>query len=265
MGGDAAARPGRPPPPGRSRARSATPVSRCQRKRRTPRTTKLPTRAPTPTAIALAGRERPDRAQRQQAVEHERPEDAGRDQRGQLVEGAVADPAVVVVVEAVELDDQDPGRAEEDRPEQRRDVGARGRRGDDAERGDQRQPVADREQPPQQRAAPPRARSAPGQAGARSAALRPPAPSGASRLLGRAGSSAVLRSFTQAGFEGIQLAGLFAGRLRRRPSAGFVLDRGAQVVAAASCRPRGRSPCVKCARSRLAYSPCSSASRPSWT
>ena len=110
----------------------ATPVSRCQKKRRTPRRTKLPTRVPTPTAIALVGRERPDRAERQQAVEDQVPEHAGRDQRGQLVEGAVADPPVVVVVEAVELDDEDPDRAEEDRPEQRRRRRARGRRGDDA-------------------------------------------------------------------------------------------------------------------------------------
>ena len=74
------------------------------------------------------GGEGADRAQRQQAVEDEDAEGAGRDQRRQLVEGAVADPAVVVVVEAVDLDDEDPDRAEEERPEEGADRGAGGRR-----------------------------------------------------------------------------------------------------------------------------------------
>ncbi len=96
------------------------------------------------------GRERPDRAQRQQAVQGERPEGAGRDQGRQLVEGAVPDPPVVVVVEAVKLQDQDPDRAEEDRPEERRDVRGRGRRGGEAEGADQGDPVAGGEQAAQQ-------------------------------------------------------------------------------------------------------------------
>jgi hypothetical protein len=91
--------------------------------------------------------------ERQQAVEGENAEGAGRDQRRQLVEGAVADAAVVVVVEALDFEDEDQDRAEEDPPEERRDVGARGRRGGTAEGGDRHQPVARRQQPPQQRPA----------------------------------------------------------------------------------------------------------------
>ena len=131
-------------------------------------------------------RERPDRADRQQGVEHQRPQHGRRDQRGHLVEGAVADPPVVVVVEAVELDHDDPAGAEEDRPEEVGDVGRGGRRGDRDEGDDQRRPVAQRQQAAQQRAAPARA-------------FRPAQPEPVGRLsrdrgalLGRGGGRALL-------------------------------------------------------------------------
>ena len=66
--------------------------------------TKLPSRAPIPTTIALGGESGPTGLSASRPSRTSVPSDAGRDQRGQLVEGAVADPAVVVVVEAVELD-----------------------------------------------------------------------------------------------------------------------------------------------------------------
>ena len=72
--------------------------------------------APTPTTIALGAASGARRAEREQAVERQRAEGAGRDQRGQLVEGAVADAPMIVVVEAVQLQHEDPDRAEEQRP-----------------------------------------------------------------------------------------------------------------------------------------------------
>ena len=116
---------------GRPRPRSRPPVSRCQRKRSDAAQRRSWRRGcRRRRAIALCGESGPTGLSASRPSSSERAEGAGRDQRGQLVEGAVADPAVVVVVEAVELDDEDPGRAEEDRPEERRDVGRRGRRGD---------------------------------------------------------------------------------------------------------------------------------------
>ncbi len=101
------------------------------------------------------GRERPGRAEPEQAVEHDRAEGAGGDQRGQLVERAVADAAMVVVVEPMQLQHQEPGRREEGRPEELGDVRGRGDRGGDAECGEDRHPVPDGEQAPQHRPAPP--------------------------------------------------------------------------------------------------------------
>src|SRR5215218_9729664 len=99
------------------------------------------------------GRERADRADREQAVEDEDADDAGRDQRRQLVEGAVADPPMVVVVEPVELEDEDPRGAEERRPEERPDFGADAAGGDGEQAGDQHQPVGEGEQAAQEGAA----------------------------------------------------------------------------------------------------------------
>jgi hypothetical protein len=99
------------------------------------------------------GRQGPGRAERQQAVEGEDAEGGGGDQGCELVQRAVPDPAVVVVVEAVQLQHEDPDRAEEGGPEERADVGRLRRHCRDAERDEQRRPVAEGEQPPAQAAA----------------------------------------------------------------------------------------------------------------
>ena len=191
--------------------------------------------------------ERPGRGQRQQPVEGEGAEGAGRDQRRQLVEGAVADAAVVVVVEAVELDDQDPDRAEEHRPEEGRDVGAGGRRGRDAERGDHRQPVAGGEQAAQLGAAlaralgavdEPRARRPSRRLGRRPARcagrdLAPPVSFAFCAIIPRRLGAAARADSVRAPFRGRR------GRrpLRRRPPRPSSAARRAP-----SCRPRVRSP-----------------------
>ena len=199
-----------------------------------------------------ARRERPGRAERQQAVEREGAERAGRDQRRQLVEGAVADPAVVVVVEAVELEDQDPDRAEEHRPEEGRDVGVGGRRGGDAERA--RSAPASR----RPRAAGAAVRRAAAISSAMLAQPRRAARPGAARpgrrgerLRGwrrgwRAGLLARWASFAAvpaAGARAGSVAAPFRGRaappLRRRPRA----RPSSAGSTTASCRPRVRSPC----------------------
>ena len=174
---------------------------------------------------------------------------------GQLVEGAVADPPVVVVVEAVQLHHEDPDRAEEDRPEERGDVGGRGRRGDDAER---RRPAPASRRRRAAAAAARRAgasRSAPvspsrgrrlGRAAARGSGAGG-APAGlawrSSAPVGVCGSSAAFdpsaRGSFRSGFSSRASFEVGAGRgLVRRPrprpwSAGS---------RAASCGPRGRSP-----------------------
>ena len=131
----------------------ATPISRRQRKRRVPRTKKLPSECSGPDDHRAAQGKRSRGGEGKQCIEHERPDCACGDQRRQLIEGAVADPAVVLVVEAVHLHDGDPDRAEDDRPEEDRDVGHRGGGGRHAEGRDQDCPVAGREQAAEQGAA----------------------------------------------------------------------------------------------------------------
>ena len=242
----------RPRPAGPTTIPVAAPVRRCQKKRSTAREAKLPSRAPTPTAIALAAGQRADRAQRQQAVERERAERRGRDQAGELVEGAVADPAVVVVVEAVQLQHEDPDRAEHHRPEERADVGLRARRGDDAERrrpapASRRSASRRRSSAPRRRAplgagqAQPRRRARSGRrCGAgpaarrrRPCAMRSPAPCASSASPSRSPEALLAR---------VQPAGLFEvgpGRRRVRRPRARLWSAGSR---AASCGPRGRSP-----------------------
>ena len=114
-----AARPRRPAVGrARSRCRSRPRSGGARRSAARRAATKQASTAPMPTMIALFGRERPDRAQPSRPSSDDRAQGAGGDQRGQLVEGAVADAAVVVVVEPVQLQHQQPGRAEEHRPEE---------------------------------------------------------------------------------------------------------------------------------------------------
>ena len=231
----------------------ATPVSRCQRKRSTARSDEAADQGADADQDRAQGRERADRAQRQQAVEGERPQGAGRDQGGKLVEGAVADPPVVVVVEAVQLQDEDPDRAEQHRPEEGRDVGGRGRA-----RWRRRAP---RSAPASRRrraggAAAPRAgvgaarrrvRLSRAVAGRRLASRRGPARRESAwrrcpGSLGVIGPSATVPSFAQALRLRVQPAGVFevapAPPLRRRPRA----RPWSAGSTAASCGPRVRSP-----------------------